>query len=129
MDAGLVEYPDQESLTDEEYETVKLHAAAGYKRLRATDTEAAFVAGLHHKFRDEGYGIDLIEAAHAHRIDALSLAKIATASRVVMAADCFDSCLTRSNNTSEEQYKRLVNHLPPSSRPHIDWLFEQARIN
>lgn len=116
------------SLTCCEFEEVKKHAEAGFDRLQPHMLFVALVAGLHHRFRPQGYGLAWTDdMPHSYGED--ELAELAEVTSIVMAADFFDALVTRRNNKGfvqnfgnpNEEEKVLLTHF--SDRPRrIRWL-------
>src|SRR3989344_304346 len=44
-------------ITEKEFEKIKKHTTQGFDKLKDTFLFTSFIAGLHHKYKDGGYGI------------------------------------------------------------------------
>lgn len=127
IDNSLLDSTDD--FTDSEHENVRRHPAIGAHFLEKIDRDSALVAGLHHKFREDGYGIDLDEATRKYKLDPEAVERIVSMARLVMIADEFDAATTRrhgedpsADQTITQQRQRLVERFPDDV-PRIDWLF------
>jgi hypothetical protein len=81
----------------EERDAVRGHASAGHELLGPTHLFTSFIAGLHHQFQDDPYGIDLDIEAPAW-INEENRDSILEVARIVALCDFYDSLTTRDNN-------------------------------
>ena len=123
---------DSTNLQPEEFEVIKRHSGAGYERLEGSFLFTAFIAGLHHRYRDGGYGIELDEVASSNLSEGSKELVVAMA-KLVMIADFFDALTTRSNNKGfiaspgdpAEQMAVMAKHFPDDRR-RVQWLVEHV---
>ena len=115
--------------TDEQYEDMKRHPEIGYHILKHTHLYSALIAGLHHAYRSDGYGLDL-SALESPALSAQSKEKIESVAKLIMLVDFFDSLTTRKNDKGlatfddrEAQRAVLQEHFPDSPS-RVDWLFD-----
>jgi response regulator RpfG family c-di-GMP phosphodiesterase len=123
---------DSKDLQPAEFEEIKQHAVQGYARLKDDFLFTSLVAGLHHKYRADGYGIDLEEAAPT-ALSVATKASIAAMAQLVMMADFFDALTTRENNKGliqdphdpVQQLAVMSQHFPRNPG-RVDWLIENS---
>jgi response regulator RpfG family c-di-GMP phosphodiesterase len=101
------------------------HAIAGFLRLRLTHYEAALVAGLHHAFQSDPYGLDLAESFSA---------LVVAAAKMVSICDFFDAFLTRRDRRYAEDERNvgaarhvLEDNFPESPR-WAAWLVQHPLV-
>jgi response regulator RpfG family c-di-GMP phosphodiesterase len=74
------------------------HAIAGFLRLQFAHYEAALVAGLHHAFQRDPYGLDLAESFGA---------SVIAAAKMVSVCDFFDAFLTRHDERYAQDQRNV----------------------
>lgn len=114
-----------EHLSNRGFERIKPHAAAGFNRLKDDFLFTAFIAGLHHKLKDGGYGIDL-DRDSPRPLSRTLKRKIYDTASLVMLTDFFDALTTRHND------KGLIND-PDNDEQVLEvmdrWFPEQGKRN
>ncbi len=137
-DVGKCEVPnlllDSQNLQPAEFEIIKHHAQDGFNRLKDEFLFTAFIAGLHHKYRLGGYGIELDDIA-SPQLNEVSKQLVIAMAKLVMIADFFDALTTRNNNKGlisnpedpKEQFKVMTEHFP-NSPERIRWLIANRII-
>ena len=83
----------------QERRAIARHPAAGFLRLQFANYEAALVAGLHHAFQHDPYGLDL-----SGPFNALVIA----AAKMVSTCDFFDAFLTRRDRRYAQDQRNVV---------------------
>jgi hypothetical protein len=89
-----------ENFGPEERRAVCLHCSAGFDLLASSDLEAACVAGGHHLFQANPYGVDL-EAVLADR-SAEQRASVWACAELVASVDFFDALTTRFDGRNDQ---------------------------
>lgn len=84
-----------ENWGEAEKDAMSIHPVAGYEVLKDTHLFSSFIAGLHHTFQDNPYGIDPAADIPSFISDA-SKAKITEMARLVAMVDVYDALTTRS---------------------------------
>lgn len=115
-------------MTAEQFEEIKQHAVQGYDILHDSFLYTSFVAGLHHTFQKNAYGIDLDDVAPTG-LRPEQRAYILETAQLVAIADFFDALTTRKNDKGliknirdpQEQRAAMLEHFPESPSK-IDWL-------
>ena len=125
-DAGKLDVPaevlEAEPFGPEHYAVVKGHALAGFRHLASHDPEAALVAGLHHAFQANPYG--LAPAGIAPAI--LALAK------AVAACDFADALAHRHDGRyleaehSPKAARRVLVAAFPDQQACVTWLADNV---
>lgn len=132
-DMGKIEIPtgvlDAADITPDQFEEIKQHSRAGFSHLLDIDLFAALVAGLHHSFQPNGYGIDL----HSDSPVVLSpdeADNVIEAAKLVMICDFFDALTTRierkpytADARTPELQRRVMLEFFPDDTGRVDWLF------
>ena len=121
---------DSKGLTKKEFEKIKKHTTVGFARLKGTFLFTSFIAVLHHKYKEKGYGIDLEESAPKF-LKAAHKEKIKDTAELVMIADFFDALTTRNNdkglikNTLDtKEIRKVMKQFFPKSIARINWLIK-----
>lgn len=117
------------SFTNEQWRQVSAHAEAGFDILRERGFPfTAFIAGAHHLYQEEPYGIQL--ATQELLADPVDLAHVRSVAELVALSDQFDSMSTRNNDRNRvmgqgeaAQRAELLAHFP-SSEERLNWLFD-----
>lgn len=127
-DAGKLDIPvdvlDAEPFGPGHYAVVKGHALAGLERLARHDSEAALVAGLHHTFQADPYGLEPMGVTPA----VLALAK------VVAACDFADALAHRHDSRyseaerSPEVARRILSGAFPDGGAPVAWLADNVLV-
>jgi HD-GYP domain-containing protein (c-di-GMP phosphodiesterase class II) len=120
---------DSKNLQPEEFEVIKEHATRGYEKLKDTFLYTGLIAGLHHKYKDQGgYGIDL-ELDAPFELSEASRDGIKAMAQLVMLADFFDALTTRDNNkgfiedpNDPIQKREVMLRFFPDATSRVDWL-------
>jgi putative nucleotidyltransferase with HDIG domain len=115
-----------DSLSGTEKEVARSHAKAGFERLwKAGLPFTAFVAGRHHLYQEDPYGVDFARADWLNEDDR---AYIDHTTRLVALADHFDTMNTRGYkaaiaNDPAAQRASLAAEFPTAQdQTRIDWL-------
>lgn len=121
---------NSKNLQPHEFEHIKRHAIEGYERLKDSFLFTGFIAGLHHKYKDGGYGIDL-ELDAPFPLSPAARKAVEDMSKLVMIADFFDALTTRNNNkgfiddpSDPAQQREVMLRFFPDEGSRIDWLIE-----
>jgi len=103
-----------EHFTDDMRLAVREHPRLGQEMLAPTHLYASFIAGLHHQFQPDPYGIELEDVA-PDGLSASVKASIYEVSRLVATCDFYDALTTRHNEryfvtdvTDSEELARVV---------------------
>jgi len=122
---------DSKNLQPEEFEQIKRHTTEGYARLKDSFLFTGFIAGLHHKYKPDGYGIDLDTDTPFDLKDTSKQTIIAMA-QLVMLVDFFDALTTRDNNKGfienphdPDQQRLVMSRFFPDQLSRIEWLIAQ----
>ncbi|MBI2633533.1 MAG: HD domain-containing protein [Parcubacteria group bacterium] len=122
---------DSKHLTKQGYTEIRAHSVIGFRKLKKHFLFTAFIAGLHHKYQQHGYGIDIKKSSPFH-LRKKSIQKIEKTARLVMICDFFDALTTRKNNkgfiknTDDKKEQRAVmQKYFPDSALRINWLIKQ----
>ncbi len=117
-------------LTEEEFNRIKKHTREGFNRLKESFLFTAFIAGMHHKFQDKGYGIDLDRDSPVPLSDE-SKEMVRKTAVLVMTADFFDALTTRSNNkgliddpSDPAKQAEVMTQFFPETPARVAWLVE-----
>lgn len=121
---------DSKNLTAVEFELIKKHSSEGYERFKDSFLFTGYIAGLHHKYKVGGYGIDL-DTEPPYPLSDESKAAIKATAQLVMICDFFDALTTRDNDKGfitnpddpTEQTEVMTKHFPHESA-RIAWLVE-----
>jgi HD-GYP domain-containing protein (c-di-GMP phosphodiesterase class II) len=121
---------DSKNLQPHEFEQIKKHSIEGFEKLKDSFLFTGLIAGLHHKYKDGGYGIDL-DVDPPYKLDEEAKATVKAMAQLVMIADFFDALTTRNNdkgfikdpNDKTEQRTVMLKYFPESER-RISWLIE-----
>jgi len=121
---------DSKNLQPHEFEEIKRHSHEGYERFKDSFLFTGYVAGLHHKYKENGYGIDL-DVDPPYKLSEASKAAVRAISELVMICDFFDALTTRDNNKGfidnphdpVQQLEVMTNHFPDNDS-RIAWLIE-----
>ena len=119
---------DSKNLQPHEFEQIKRHTTEGFERLKDSFLFTGLIAGLHHKYKDGGYGIDLdIDAPYP--LSSTDRKAVEDMSRLVMIADFFDALTTRIDNKGyiedpddPDQQSEVMLRFFPNEQSRIDWL-------
>ena len=119
---------DSKNMQRHEFEQIKTHAIEGYAKLKDSFLFTALIAGLHHKYKTDGYGIDLEENL-LFGLDDKAKTSVKAMAKLIMIADFFDALTTRDNNKgfiADPQDPRLQREVMtnyfPDSKSRIEWL-------
>lgn len=116
-------------LTSEEFEIIKKHPEYGFEELKDDFPEEALVAGAHHCYQPEPYGI------HIEMNDKIMSQKMEDVVRLIRIADFFDGRMTRIDKDKkgdvgahdpaqfETQHAQLQEFIP-NYEARIAWLKE-----
>lgn len=107
-----------------EKEIVKIHPFAGFDMLKDHHLFSAFIAGLHHEFQDDPYGVDIREVSPWPLSDE-TVDKVTLMARLVATADFYDALTTRSGQNGQQPgfencAQRLFQKYGDS--PRVSWL-------
>jgi len=95
------------------------HAVAGFLRLRGASYEAALIAGLHHAFQQDPYGLEVTE-------DVAN--EVVLTAKLVSMCDFFDALMTRHDGRFAEDQRNVAGALKlleehfPESTTWASWL-------
>jgi hypothetical protein len=87
------------SFTDSDRILLRNHPSDGQRLLAPTNLFSSFVAGLHHQFQPDPYGVDLNNVALFELPDNVR-SEIYTISELVATCDFYDALTTRDNTRS-----------------------------
>lgn len=121
---------ETKDITNEEYEEIKSHAEVGYY-LQEKFLFTSFIAGFHHNFQENGYGVSE-KALESHKIEENQKKRIITAARRVALADFFDALLTRKTklkNGNGAEPEEIMASVYPDSKEELRILFGHEKIN
>ena len=102
-----------------ERRTVERHAVDGFLRLQGANYQAALVAGLHHSFQRDPYGLEPGEAIAP---------EVLKAARLVSICDFFDALVTRRDGRYPEAsgdavaVRKILNDNFPEAPSWTSWL-------
>lgn len=113
----IIEHPN---FGPEQMEAMKAHTFQGFERLKDHYLWTAFVAGLHHKYQPNGYGIDLRECVPEGLSDE-AVAKIEWMAGFISLCDFFDALTTRSGPMAGDVEGTMRKRFPDQS-DRVDWL-------
>lgn len=105
-----------------EREAVNVHCEAGFAMLAPTNLYAAFIAGLHHQFQENPYGIDLDEVS-PYPLSSDAKDSINAMGQLVATADFFDAYTTRNGQKSDDEVWAAMQRFSPAR---VDWLLENG---
>jgi response regulator RpfG family c-di-GMP phosphodiesterase len=119
---------DSPNLQPHEFESIKQHTEDGFNRLKDDFPFTALIAGLHHKYRTGGYGIELDDAVPV-ALDEASKQHVIAMAKLVMLADFFDALTTRNDDKGfitrpddpTEQFEVMTEHFP-NDHQRVKWL-------
>ena len=102
-----------ENFGEVEMEMIKKHSRAGFEALKEENLFTAYIAGLHHTFQENSYGISL-EEERAEILKGERVPKIVLeAARLVSLADYYDALTTRGKERGrEEAFKVMLDKFP-----------------
>ena len=119
---------NSKDLQPHEFEQIKRHTTEGFERLKDSFLFTGLIAGLHHKYKDGGYGIDL-EADAPIPLGPNVRKAVEDMSKLVMIADFFDALTTRDDNkgyiddpSNPDQQREVMLRFFPGDESRIDWL-------
>lgn len=131
IDNGLL---DSKNLTPEQFEHIKAHSMEGYVKFKDSFLFTGLVAGLHHKFKPGGYGIDL-ETDVTTTLAPETKQKVEAMAKLVMIADFFDALTTRNNNkgliddpSDPEQQLAVMTEFFPDQPERVKWLIDNCLV-
>jgi hypothetical protein len=124
----VLHWPD--TLDEFQTEGVQRHPAIGAHYLKNIDVQASRIAGLHHKFQPDGYGIDL--DVEAPGLGADEKEDLIAKAKLVMLVDSFDAAMTRGEalhsaevrEARKNEMKQEPRFQDEQGQARIDWLFE-----
>ncbi|MGC1177320.1 MAG: HD domain-containing protein [Candidatus Saccharimonadales bacterium] len=119
-----------QGLTDEQFKRQAIHPKVGFLMLRQTSLKLALVAGMHHLYRKNGYGIDIAKDKDIPTdLDPKVIADAIATAKLLMIADSFDAAVTRRDGRSKASFgnmegkRRELVEAFPEEVERIDWLF------
>lgn len=86
---------------DAERESMKRHPFEGFKRLKDSHLFSSFIAGLHHEFQPDSYGVEL-ETMAPFALNTQTKTMVLECARLVSVCDHFDALTTRGELTREQ---------------------------
>ncbi len=120
-------------ITEEQYEDIKRHAEIGYHTLKETHLYSGLVAGLHHAYKPDGYGIELEDHTSPPLSDGAQQ-KVEAMAKLIMLVDFFDALTTRKNDKGLAEFgdtdaqKAVLLENFPTSEQRVEWLFSNRII-
>lgn len=115
-------------LTTKQFEDIKRHTLEGFKALKDTFLYTSYIAGLHHKYQANAYGIDL-DADSPIKLNPKARAKVVAMAKQVMIADFFDALTTRDNDKglvkdreNPQEVRNILHEYFPEADARINWL-------
>lgn len=118
----LNEVIDHPNFGPEQMRIMRAHPQFGFDRLKQQYLFTAFIAGLHHKFQPDGYGIDLADAA-PFKLSSGAKVMIVRMAKLVMICDFYDAVTTREGPNRERVAETMREHFPTRG-VRVDWLLE-----
>jgi HD-GYP domain-containing protein (c-di-GMP phosphodiesterase class II) len=119
---------DTKVMTTEQFEDIKRHTTEGFELLKDSFLYSGYVAGLHHKYQANDYGIDL-DVDSPIALNPKARKKIILMAKQVMIADFFDALTTRNNDKGlikdrddKSEIRTILKKYFPGSAKRIDWL-------
>jgi hypothetical protein len=109
-----------EEFGPEEMEQVKAHTIQGYEKLHDKFLFTALVAGLHHKFQPNGYGIDWEDVKENPTPELKAAAE--EMARFIMVCDFFDALTTRDGKFDGTP-RQVMDQFFGDHPQRTDWLF------
>lgn len=116
----------------EQHAIMKFHAESGYRYLVQSHPMSAMIAGLHHTFQDDPYGIDLSGGKVLDWMEEQHLRKIIQMAQLVACCDFFDAAMTRGESKTPKQVAVMMrNKLHPQvgTEKRIDSLHAVAALS
>ncbi len=105
-----------------------VHPRVGYLMLKDTNLFSAFVAGLHHRFQDPPYGIDLKE--EAPWLSDATHAMVMDMAELVSTCDFYDALTTRPGPDggfrADDEVERVMHKRFGDKSLRIEWLLNHA---
>lgn len=135
-DLGKCDIPNRllnaDGITPSEFEQIKEHAQLGFESLKDDFLFTGLVAGLHHSYQDNGYGIDL-DTATTTELSPGAKAYVQDATKLVALCDFYDAVMTRDNskgwlkdpNSLGEKHELLITHFP-HEEDRVGWLLQNT---
>lgn len=115
------------NFSNKEYVEVKSHAKAGYY-LQERFLFTALIAGFHHAFQENGYGISMQTLQKIKTSDE-NKARITNAAFLVALADFYDALLTRKSRLEKNRSAmEIMFDAYPGKKKTIKLLFENPEI-
>lgn len=105
----------------EQYEIVKAHPRLGFDTLYDDFMFSSFIAGLHHAFQPNGYGIDPDTDLPSWLPDETRELVLRMA-RFIMLVDFFDALTTRGARGGSDPQGIMLDRFE-DQRDRVDWLF------
>lgn len=110
------------------------HPVYGYQMLASQFLGTALVAGLHHTFKENGYGLVDEDISDSKYI--MLVARAVKVAKVVAVADFFDALTTRKNDkgfitdlNDKDQIREVFLKHNPGKEEMLEWLLEhQVKI-
>lgn len=120
IDRGIL---DAKNWDDFKMDVVKAHTHAGYKMLADKFFFTALVAGLHHKFQPNGYGIDWDTVEDdGYPVSASIRARAEAMAKFIMICDFFDAITTRDGKFNGSSLE-IMHRFFEGQEARINWLF------
>lgn len=107
----------------EDYEVIKAHPRLGFEQLKDSFLFTSFIAGLHHKFQPEGYGIEL-ERDAPFKLSERATETVLKMTHLVMICDFFDALTTRADKFGGREVSEIMYERFPDQKERVDKLFE-----
>jgi HD-GYP domain-containing protein (c-di-GMP phosphodiesterase class II) len=118
----LNEIIDHPNFGPEQMAIMRAHPQYGWERLKDRYLFTAFVAGLHHKFQPDGYGINLEEVA-PFPLTKEAGDTITNMAKLVMICDFFDALTTRKGPNQDHVAGTMLKNFPTQVE-RVLWLLE-----
>lgn len=123
-DIGKCRIPDEvlhaEHFGDREREVMRDHPQFGYDMLLPTHPYSAYVAGLHHQFQPNPYGIELKDSA-VWKLKLREAKRITQMAHLVATADYFDAFTTRYGLKTDDEIREEMSQF---SQERVEWLIQ-----
>lgn len=113
---------DHPNFGPKQMEEIKAHTFLGFEKLKDTYLFTGLVAGLHHKYQKNGYGIDL-DTALRWPLSEKSKERIEEMAQFISLCDFFDAMTTRKTKFEGDVAEVMQEHFP-HSKDRVQWLLK-----